>query len=417
MHRRGDLARRARRELAVGGEHAQRFGCAAEHARDVLAGPEQVRKSRGDLTLVAQQPQVPRGRSERVGHAPVREQPGVRIGRVGEVGQQHRQQRALQRRAPRQSGRQRVEVLQRARRIGETERRQPPAGLLGRQPQIGRRHPGHRIEQRPVEQLLVQAAHLARVQRPLGVPDRARIAALVGTKAHRERQPRQLRRIVGDEMGSPQAAQLQPVLGRAQERVRVRQAQRVVATDVSAVAQRIQRRQRAADAQRVVAATVHELQQLHGELDVAQARPAELELAVGNRRRDVRDHAPPHRLHVGDEVRTFGGRPHERADRRPRTARRVRGRRRPAAPSAAPGTPRCSPTAGSTPRSWRACAPAAPSLPSGRSAASTSHATSRHSRMVLAASVVAVRSARSVSAGSPSKRPGSATNTTSTSET
>ena len=68
--------------------------------------------------------------------------------------------------------------------------------------------------------------------------------------------------------------QLQPVLGGAQEPVGVGQAERVVAADVAAVAQRAERRQRGADPQRLVGPAVHQLQQLDGELDVAQAAAA-----------------------------------------------------------------------------------------------------------------------------------------------
>ena len=67
-------------------------------------------------------------------------------------------------------------------------------------------------------------------------------------------------------------------------------------------------------AQRVVAPSVHELEQLDGELDVSQPAGAELELAVGVARRDRRLDPAPHRLDVGDEARTGGGRPHERFD-------------------------------------------------------------------------------------------------------
>ena len=59
---------------------------------------------------------------------------------------------------------------------------------------------------------------------------------------------------------------------------------------------------------------MHELEQLHRELDVAQAARSELELPgplVGS---DVLFDAPPHGLHVADEVRSACGAPHHRRD-------------------------------------------------------------------------------------------------------
>ena len=73
---------------------------------------------------------------------PVGEQPGVRVGRVGEVGQQHRQQRALQRGPPGQPAGQRLDVAQRgvagrrsrARRAGAR-----PRPVVSRSPSDGTR--------------------------------------------------------------------------------------------------------------------------------------------------------------------------------------------------------------------------------------------------------------------------------------
>ena len=110
--------------------------------------------------------------AERVGDLPVGQQAGVRVGRVGQLGQDHRQQRALQRRPPRQPRGQRLDVPQRPGRVGVAERLQPPPGLVRGQPQRLGGHPGDRLQQRPVEQLLVQPADLAGVQRPLRAPHR-----------------------------------------------------------------------------------------------------------------------------------------------------------------------------------------------------------------------------------------------------
>ena len=63
---------------------------------------------------------------------------------------------------------------------------------------------------------------------------------------------------------------------------------------------------------RVVGPAVHELEQLDGELHVAQAAGAELELALGLVGGDVVEHPPAHRLDVGDEAVPLGDAPHHR---------------------------------------------------------------------------------------------------------
>ena len=55
----------------------------------------------------------------------------------------------------------------------------------------------------------------------------------------------------------------------------------LAAADVAARGQRGQRRHSGRDPQRLVGAAVHQLQQLHSELDVAEAAVAQLELPVG----------------------------------------------------------------------------------------------------------------------------------------
>ena len=86
----------------------------------------------------------------------------------------------------------------------------------------------------------------------------------------------------------------------------------VVAPDVAAGGQGREAVEGGAGAQRLVGAAVHELQQLHRELDVAQPAGAELELAVGLGGRDVLLDPAAHRLHVVDEVLAARGLPHHR---------------------------------------------------------------------------------------------------------
>jgi hypothetical protein len=59
---------------------------------------------------------------------------------------------------------------------------------------------------------------------------------------------------------------------------------------------------------------VHELQQLDGELDVAQPARAELELAAGLAGGQRLLHPPAHGLHVLDEMLAAGRLPDHRAE-------------------------------------------------------------------------------------------------------
>ena len=131
--------------------------------------PEQLGQPLGHLALVAQQPQEPLVAAERLADLPVGQQPGVGVGAGGEGLQQHRQQVLLHRRRPGHPAGERAQVAQRRLGVGEAERAQPVAGRLRPELQLLAGHAGHRRQQRPVEQLLVQPAHLAGVQRQLGL--------------------------------------------------------------------------------------------------------------------------------------------------------------------------------------------------------------------------------------------------------
>ncbi len=169
---------------------------------------------------------------------------------------------------------------------------------------------GHRAEQRTVEELLVQPAHLAAVPAPLLVELRDGLAH----EAHRAAEPPQRPVVLGQHVGPAQLPQLHPVLERAQEPVGAVERGPVLPSDVPALGEVGQRGQRGGRPHGLVGATVHQLQQLYGELDVAQAARAELDLPLGVRGGDVRDHPAAHRLHVGDEAVALRGRPHHRRD-------------------------------------------------------------------------------------------------------
>ena len=183
--------------------------------------------------------------------------------------------------------------------------------------EAGGGHARRRVEQRPVEQLLVQPAHPPGVAAPLLQQHTDRVVAPVGPELGRAGQPAQGVRVVlgGQQVGPAHPVQLQPVLEQAQEAVRRGEVGAVVTPDVAAARERGQRVEGRRRPQGGIGAAVHELEQLHGELDVAQSAAAELELAVGVIGTDVLLDAAAHGLDVGDEVGAARGGPHHGRDR------------------------------------------------------------------------------------------------------
>ena len=206
---------------------------------------------------------------------------------------------------------------QRARRVGVAEGLEPcPRRLLG-QPGRLAGQPGHGLEQRPVEQLLVQPPGLARVPAPLREEVVGRVPVPRLGALHRPQRPADLAqhgRVLGQHVRAPELAQLEQVLDAAQEPVGVGQAGRVRAAHVTAAGQRGEGVQGGGGAERLVGTAVHELQQLHGELDVPQPPGAELDLAPGPVGGQAAQHPAPHRLHVGHEVLALCGLPDHRPD-------------------------------------------------------------------------------------------------------
>ncbi len=154
----------------------------------------------------------------------------------------------------------------------------------------------------------MQPAHPRRAVPPGRHQLRGRVAV-----AERTTDPAQVCLGVGQHVGAAQLVELDPVLDGTQEPVRQTEALAVLATDVAVVDERPECEQGRPDPQPLVDATVHQLEQLDGELDVAQPALAELELAALLPGGDVGDHASPHGLGVGDEVLALGDPPHHRA--------------------------------------------------------------------------------------------------------
>ena len=163
-------------------------------------------------------------------------------------------------------------------------------------------------EQRTVEDPLVQFTHIALDVLP--PPEEALRIAHV----HRPREPAKIVRTGRHEMGPRHAPHLQPVLQKPQEPVVLVELCGVLAADVAALAEGPECIEARACPDMLVGRAVHELQQLHGELDVAQSSGTELELTVHLVRGDVLGDPLTHPVHRLHEVLARGRRPHEGGD-------------------------------------------------------------------------------------------------------
>ncbi len=247
--------------------------------------------------------------AQRIADLTVGEQTGVGVGRVGEPMQHRREQAALDRGRPADTVGQRLDVAQRACGVGKPQRRQPIPGLRGREPDLLDGQPCHRRQQWLVEKPLVQPAHEP------GDPGMLALDLLRGGETERSSQPAQLTGIAGQGVHPAEPLQLQAVLGTAQEAVRVREAGRIPAGHIATASERVERGQRRDRPQLGVGPAVDELEQLDGELDIAQPARTEFEVTVSVSRRQRPFHPPPHRLDVADEPRPRRGRPDQRPDR------------------------------------------------------------------------------------------------------
>ncbi|GAB3859632.1 hypothetical protein GCM10027610_099300 [Dactylosporangium cerinum] len=203
-------------------------------------------------------------------------------------------------------------MAQRAGRVGEPEQLQAGLGGGGGEPQLLAGDAGDGFEQRPVQQLRVQPADLLGVADPVGAEGLDGVAGGVGPVVQGVGEPAQGGGVVGHGVGAAQALQLEAVFDGAQEAVRPQQRLAVGEADVAALDEAAQAGDGGRGAQRLVGAAVHELQQLHRELDVAQAAGAAFDLAVDLGARDLLDDAPAHRADLVDGFGALGGGPDER---------------------------------------------------------------------------------------------------------
>jgi hypothetical protein len=186
-------------------------------------------------------------------------------------------------------------MTQRSGRIDESQCLEPLRCGLRRQPRLLRRQSGDRVEQRTVEELLVQPPDQPGVRVVVPAP---RLEVLIAARAGKSPQVGLARR---QQVGAAELMQLQPVLNRAQEPVRRRELGSIVATDIAAGRQSVESDEGRRTSQALIAAPVHELQKLYCELDVAETTRPELHLAIDLDGRQVVEDATAHRLHVGDE--------------------------------------------------------------------------------------------------------------------
>ena len=308
---RGQRARLAGAQLGGVGEQGHAVRGPQQQLGGVPAAGQDPGHPLGTGRLVAQQAQVPGRPAEVVADPPEPEQPGVGVRGVGEPSEHDRQQGPLDRRTSAHPGRQGLDVVQRPRGVAEAQGIQALAGRLRGQPGLPAVQARDGVEQGSVEELLVDAADLVRP----ALPCLDELLAGIDHEPHRAPEAPQVLVLAGHHVRAHHPVHLDPVLQGAQEPVGAGQPRGVLAPHVPPGGQGLQGGQGGRAAQHDVAAPVHQLQQLHAELDVAQPALAQLELALGVLGRHVALDPLAHPLHLGDEPIAVGRRPDERQDR------------------------------------------------------------------------------------------------------
>ena len=267
--------------------------------------------------FVAQRAQKPAAVHRGLGELAVVEQTLAGVGGVGEPVHERRQQDRLQLGLARGALHQRGKVVERARRVTVAKGGQLRLDRVRGEGGLADGHIRHRAEQRAVEEALVQVGDVAPHALQLAVERLIGGASVVGSETGGAGQPAVALFVVrlGQLVGALETLQLQAVLQQAEEFVGLLEHPRVFAPHVPRLCQRRQRLERVAGAQRVVDAPVHELEQLHSKLHVAQTPGSELELPAPHVRRHVLEHAAPHGLDVLHERLPLGCLPHQWGDR------------------------------------------------------------------------------------------------------
>ena len=220
---------------------------------------------------------------------------------------EHGKQVALDRGASAGPLREGCDVREGARRVAVADGGQSVARALGVQGNLVFTQGCGGRDDRPVEHVLVQGAHAGAHL----VEGRAnRVSVGKPRRVHGPSQNPQVAILIGNQVIAAHARQLRAMLHGAQESVARGELVRVGSGDIAALAQRLDRLQGRAHPQERVGAPVNQLEELHGELDVAQAAAAELKLTRGVGAGNVVFDAPAHRARRLHEALARRGGPH-----------------------------------------------------------------------------------------------------------
>ncbi len=240
-------------------------------------------------------------------------EPLVRVRRLGEPVEQQRQQLLHEPRGTCEAPGELVQGLAGALCVGEAEGGEALLGgvrgeamVTGRLPARPRGVPGREgLEERPEVEALVDRPPRALMTREDGVEPLRRSLERSAGKPENPRQAVPRLAIGRHRVNLRLLDELEAVLDGAQEAVGDGQRRRVRGRDVAGVGELGEGGQRGAKPQGRVAAAVHQLQQLHGELDVPDAPAAALELPVVEApASDQRLGAGLHRAQLGELVGT-----------------------------------------------------------------------------------------------------------------
>ncbi len=259
-------------------EHVDELRMASHRIADDPARSEEVTGPLGGSRMITEGDRERRGPGGPFGQASELEQAEVGIGGLRQPAEDHREELTHHTRAAGQTGGELAHRGPRALDVGEPERGQAFLRRLGRQ-RTGAREG---LEQRREEQPFVDAAHRELVLAVLGLEAFQRGAFRAVAVAEHTREPHPRVRVGGDQVSLLLVVELEAVLDGAEELIGAIESVGVGALDVAAVGELVQRVEGGGRPHGGVVTTVHELQQLHGELDVADATATTLELAVAD---------------------------------------------------------------------------------------------------------------------------------------
>ena len=308
---RDELVAATGRKEGLIGEVENDLGLAQKRVAHDPAGAQDTARSSGRRGRVTEG-RGERGRARRpFGQSPELQQAEIRIGRRREPIEHDGEQLVHH---PRRTPESVLELVQRASgvfRVDETERAQSFFDRLFRQAS----NAGERVEERCEEQTLVNRPDGRLVRHHVGVErfERAGVRSVAVSEHACEQRARC--RIDGHRVRLRLVAELKPVLDVAEKDVGRRELFGVGVLDVPAADQLLERFQGRPRTNGRVLTSVNELQQLHRELDVADAAGAALDLAFGAAAATSFGLGP--RLHLPDLAHDVGVehfRPHEGLD-------------------------------------------------------------------------------------------------------